>query len=64
MVSVRVADENVGVIQQIMDHHVPIDPEERRTAYTREGWKRFDPAAAPYTPSRAEIEKLRRPYVS
>ena len=61
MVSVRVADDKAGV-QQIMDRHDPIDPVERRTIYTGEGWKRFDPAAAPYTPSRAEIERLRQPY--
>jgi len=45
-------------------HHGPSradDPAERRTIYTGEGWKRFYPAAAPYTPSQAEIDRLRRP---
>ena len=64
MVGVRAADDRVAAVQRIMDRHEPIDPAERRTIYTGEGWKRFDPAASPYTPSRAEIERLRRPYVS
>jgi len=64
MVSVRVADDKAAAVQRIMDRHEPIDPVERRTIYTGEGWKRFDPAAVPYTPSQAEIERLRRPYVS
>jgi hypothetical protein len=64
MVSVRVADDQAAIVQRMMDRHEPIDPVERRTIYTGEGWKRFDPAAAPYTPSQAEIERLRRPYVS
>jgi hypothetical protein len=54
----------VATVQRIMDRHEPIDPAERRTIYTGEGWKRFDPAAAPYTPSQAEIDRLRRPYVN
>ena len=62
MVSVRVADDKAASVQQIMDRHDPIDPVERRTVYTGEGWKRFDPAAPPDTPSRAEIERLRQPY--
>ena len=64
MVSVHAADDKAAAVQRIMDRHDPIDPAERRTIYTGEGWKRFDPAAAPYTPSQAEIERLRRPYVS
>ncbi len=63
MVSVRAADDKAATVQRIMDRHEPIDPVERRTIYTGEGWKRFDPAATPYTPSQAEIERLRRPYV-
>ena len=64
MVSVHAADDQAAAVQRIMDRHDPIDPAERRTLYTGEGWKRFDPAAAPYTPSQAGIERLRRPYVS
>ena len=64
MVSVHAADDRVATVQRIMDRHQPIDPAERRTLYTGEGWKRFDPAATPYTPSQAEIDRLRRPYVN
>ena len=62
--SVHAADDRLAAIERIMDRHEPIDPAERRTIYTGEGWKRFDPAAAPYTPSQAEIDRLRRPYVN
>src|SRR6267378_4381376 len=47
MVSVHVADNKVEYVQQIMNRYEPIDPAERRITYTGEGWKRFDPAAAP-----------------
>ena len=62
MVSARVADDKAAFAEQIMDRHRPIDPAERRTVYTGEGWKRFDPAARPYRPSQAEIDRLRTPY--
>jgi hypothetical protein len=64
LVSVRAADSNVALVQQIMNRHRPIDPIERRTAYTGQGWKRFDPAAPPYRPNQAEIDRLRTPYRS
>ena len=62
MVSARVADDQVSATQRIMDRHRPINPVERRTIYTGEGWKRFDPKAPPYRPSQAEIDRLRTPY--
>jgi hypothetical protein len=63
MVSVRVADDKADYVLQIMSRYEPIDAMERRTVYSGEGWKRFDPAAAPYRPSQAEIDRLRRPYI-
>jgi hypothetical protein len=63
MVSVRVADDRVEYVQQIMNRYEPVDAMERRSVYSGEGWKRFDPAAAPYRPSQAEIDRLRRPYI-
>jgi hypothetical protein len=63
MVSVRVADDRVEYVQQIMNRYEPVDAMERRSVYSGEGWKRFDPAAAPYRPSPAEIDRLRRPYI-
>ena len=63
MVSVRVPDNKADYVLQIMSRYEPIDAIERRTVYSGEGWKRFDPAAAPYRPSQAEIDRLRRPYI-
>ncbi len=63
MVSVRVPDNKADYVLQIMSRYEPIDAMERRTVYSGEGWKRFDPAAAPYRPSQAEIDRLRRPYI-
>jgi hypothetical protein len=62
MVSVRVTDKNQGLVERIMNRHRPVDPVERRAYYTSGGWKRFDPAAAPYRPTQAEIDRLRQPY--
>lgn len=62
MVSVRVTDKNVGFTHQIMNRRRPIDPVERRAYYASGGWKRFDPAATPYRPTQAEIDRLRTPY--
>lgn len=62
LVSVRTADNKAAFVQEIMNRHRPIDPIERRGLYRGEGWTRFDPAAAPYQPTQAEIDRLRRPY--
>jgi len=62
LVSVRTADDNVAFVQQIMNRHRPIDPIERRGTYRGQGWTRFDPAATPYRPTQAEIDRLRTPY--
>ena len=62
MVTVRAVDGDVDDVKQIMSRHLPIDPVERRIAYTGEGWKRFDPHAQPYRPTQAEIDRLRTPY--
>ena len=48
MVSARVPDDMAPRVENIMHRHHPIDPVERRTVYTGEGWTRFDPAAGPY----------------
>ncbi|CAN5800315.1 hypothetical protein BH11PSE3_BH11PSE3_34890 [soil metagenome] len=64
MVSVHATDKDAALVEQIMIRHKPIDPTERRVAYTGEGWQRFDPKATPYKPTQAEIERLRLPYTS
>ena len=50
MVTVRVADDQVALAERIMDGHGPISAAERRTTYTGEGWKRFDPAGGALSP--------------
>jgi hypothetical protein len=60
LVTVRIADAEAGRIQAILDRHQPIDPVIRRSDYQREGWETFDPAAPPYRPSDAEIQRIRR----
>ena len=48
VVSVRTSDSHVPAIEKIMDGAGPIDAAQRRSAYEREGWTRFDERAAPY----------------
>ena len=45
-----------------LNRHRPIDPVERRAYYMSGGWRRFDPSAAPYRPTQAEIDRLHTPY--
>jgi hypothetical protein len=60
LVSVRVPDQDVGRIQAILNRFKPIDATLRGAEYRKEGWKTFDPKAAPYRPSETEIERMRR----
>jgi hypothetical protein len=60
LVSARVKDEDASRIQAILDRFKPIDPALRGAEYRKEGWTTFDPKAAPYRPSQAEIERMRR----
>ena len=62
MVSVRTSDEKAPRAQAIMDRHRPIDTSVRAAEYRRDGWKGFDPAATPYEPSQAELDRMRLPY--
>lgn len=48
IVSVRTPDERAAAVEAIMDAGMPIDSDERRAAYEREGWTQFDANAAPY----------------
>jgi hypothetical protein len=62
MVSVRADDDRMPFVEQVMNRHRPIDPIERRTAYTGEGWRRFDPGSPTWRPTSADIDRLRTPY--
>ena len=60
LVSARVQDQDEARIQAVLDKYQPIDPVARGAEYRKAGWKSFDPKAAPYTLSQAEIERSRR----
>lgn len=62
MVSVRTSEADEPRALRILDQHRPIDYVAREADYRKTGWTSFDPKAEPYTPSQAEIERLRRPY--
>jgi hypothetical protein len=49
-------------IDAALNKYRPIDPSKRRGEYEAAGWKNYDPKAAPYKPSQAEIERIRRNY--
>jgi hypothetical protein len=60
LVSAKVEDRDGSRIQSILDQYKPIDPVERGAEYRKEGWQTFDPKAADYRPSEADIERIRR----
>ena len=64
MVSVHARDADVPIVRQIMDRHRPIDPIERRGAYSNDGWQRFDPSGTPHRPTAEEIDRIRTPYLN
>jgi hypothetical protein len=60
LVTARVADGQVPIVEQIMRRHHPVDPEMRGKAYRAQGWTSFDERAEPYTAS--ELERQRTLY--
>jgi hypothetical protein len=50
LVVARVDESQVDFVEAIMRKHHPVDATARRTALREEGWKAFDPKAAPYRP--------------
>lgn len=60
LVSARVSDRESARIQAVLDRYGPVDPAQRASDYRQEGWTCFDPKAPAYTPSEAEIERIRR----
>jgi len=57
LVVVRVDESRVDTVEAIMRQHNPVDATTRRTAWREEGWKAFDPKAAPYVPVDAVLER-------
>jgi len=60
MLNVRTDSASTREIETILARHQPIDPAIRRREYEQTGWREFDPAAKPYTPSQAELDRIRR----
>ena len=60
MLNVRTESASTSQIEAILARHQPIDPAIRRRDYEQTGWREFDPAAEPYTPSQAELDRIRR----
>lgn len=60
VVTVRTADANREKVERALDRYQPVDYRNRATEYREGGWKEFDAAAKPYTPSASDIERIRR----
>jgi hypothetical protein len=60
LLTVRTEAASTSEIESILARHQPIDPALRRREYEQTGWREFDPEAEPYTPSQAEIDRIRR----
>ena len=60
LLTVRTDTASTSEIETILARHKPIDPAIRRREYEQTGWREFDPAAEPYTPSQAELDRIRR----
>lgn len=60
LLTVRTETASESDVERILARHEPIDPVVRRREYEQDGWREFDPSAEPYTPSQAEIDRIRR----
>lgn len=59
LLSVKTDETRAKTAQSILDRHQPLDPDRLGEDYRKTGWKRFDPNAAPYEITQAEIERRR-----
>ena len=60
LVTVRADETGAARINAMLDGRAPVDLATRRTEYETEGWKGYDPAAAPYTAEQVTTERKRR----
>jgi hypothetical protein len=60
LLNVRTNAASTSEIESILARHQPIDPTIRRREYEQAGWQGFDPKAEPYTPSEADLDRIRR----
>ena len=59
LVTARVEENRVAVVEEIMRRHRSVDPDTRGRAYRDTGWRAFDDSAAPYTAAELERERER-----
>jgi hypothetical protein len=59
LVTAKVADALAPEAEAILKRSNWVDPTERRTAYEKQGWTRFDDTLAPYNAEQIEQERLR-----
>ena len=59
LVTARVEEHRVAVVEEIMRRHRSVDPDTRGRAYRDTGWNAFDDSAAPYTAAELERERER-----
>ena len=60
LVTVRTDAANQAKVERVLNAYQPIDNRARAAEYREAGWKQFDEKAAPYKPSAAEMERIRR----
>ncbi len=59
LVTAKVEDSLYADAQDILRQSNWVDPDQRREAYAKEGWSRFDDTLDPYEPAEIEQERLR-----
>lgn len=59
LVTAKVADAVALNAEAILKHSNWVDPIERRSAYTKQGWTKFDDTLDPYEPAAIEEERNR-----
>ena len=61
LVTVRTDDDRLAKADAILNAHTPVDVGQRRQAYMKSGWSKYDPASKGYTAE--EIRKERERYL-
>ena len=61
LVTVRTDDDRSAKADAILNTHTPVDVGQRRQAYMKSGWSKYDPASKGYTAE--EIRKERERYL-
>ena len=61
LVTVRTDDDRSAKANAILNAHTPVDVGQRRQAYMKSGWSKYDPASKGYTAE--EIRKERERYL-